>query len=138
MRSADLSCRIPKTGLSNTNRGLERRYEPHAELNMSVRSTQAAAIGAGSGPHMTSSSDNNGDAGYKHGQTDVRDDTITDLELELPLPAGWKSSFASNDQKYFIDKIDRTITWQDPRLGSGEQSIVSIPTQEVVGANART
>ncbi|XP_041513123.1 transcriptional coactivator YAP1 isoform X1 [Microtus oregoni] len=34
---------------------------------------------------------------------------------DVPLPAGWEMAKTSSGQRYFLNHIDQTTTWQDPR-----------------------
>nr|5YDX_A Chain A, WW domain with PPxY motif [Homo sapiens] len=38
---------------------------------------------------------------------------------DVPLPAGWEMAKTSSGQRYFLNHIDQTTTWQDPRKAMG-------------------
>uniref|UniRef100_A0A8C9THP9 WW domain containing transcription regulator 1 n=1 Tax=Scleropages formosus TaxID=113540 RepID=A0A8C9THP9_SCLFO len=38
-----------------------------------------------------------------------------DVADEGPLPPGWDMAFTSSGQRYFLNHIEKTTTWQDPR-----------------------
>ncbi|KRY86621.1 Yorkie -like protein [Trichinella pseudospiralis] len=50
-----------------------------------------------------------------------------DIDVDLDdqtLPAGWERAFTETGQPYFINHIDKTTTWEDPRKRPLKQSIV--------------
>ncbi|OUC49259.1 WW domain protein [Trichinella nativa] len=50
-----------------------------------------------------------------------------DIDVDLDdqtLPAGWERAFTETGQPYFINHIDKTTTWEDPRKRPLKQSVV--------------
>uniref|UniRef100_A0A8C6QVQ3 Transcriptional coactivator YAP1 n=1 Tax=Nannospalax galili TaxID=1026970 RepID=A0A8C6QVQ3_NANGA len=45
---------------------------------------------------------------------------------DVPLPAGWEMAKTSSGQRYFLNHIDQTTTWQDPRKAMLSQ--LNVPT----------
>uniref|UniRef100_A0AAZ1X5M0 WW domain-containing protein n=1 Tax=Oreochromis aureus TaxID=47969 RepID=A0AAZ1X5M0_OREAU len=43
-----------------------------------------------------------------------------------PLPEGWEQAVTADGEMYYIDHINKTTTWVDPRLGSNSQK-ASLP-----------
>ncbi|XP_012585407.1 PREDICTED: transcriptional coactivator YAP1 [Condylura cristata] len=54
---------------------------------------------------------------------------------EVPLPAGWEMAKTSSGQRYFLNHIDQTTTWQDPRKAMFSQMNVTAPTSPPVQQN---
>ncbi|XP_043853400.1 transcriptional coactivator YAP1 isoform X10 [Dromiciops gliroides] len=54
---------------------------------------------------------------------------------DVPLPAGWEMAKTSSGQRYFLNHIDQTTTWQDPRKAMLSQMNVSAPTSPPVQQN---
>ncbi|XP_025122790.1 transcriptional coactivator YAP1 isoform X9 [Bubalus kerabau] len=54
---------------------------------------------------------------------------------DVPLPAGWEMAKTSSGQRYFLNHIDQTTTWQDPRKAMLSQMNVSTPTSPPVQQN---
>ncbi|KAL4630782.1 WW domain-containing transcription regulator protein 1 [Arapaima gigas] len=71
----------------------------------SYSSPASLQLGAGAGTGASASTS----AGChpRHQSFDVAD--------EGPLPPGWDMAFTSSGQRYFLNHIDKTTTWQDPR-----------------------
>ncbi|XP_075402619.1 transcriptional coactivator YAP1 isoform X2 [Tenrec ecaudatus] len=51
---------------------------------------------------------------------------------DVPLPAGWEMAKTSSGQRYFLNHIDQTTTWQDPRKAMLSQMSVTAPTSPPV------
>ncbi|XP_036885676.1 transcriptional coactivator YAP1 isoform X6 [Sturnira hondurensis] len=54
---------------------------------------------------------------------------------DVPLPAGWEMAKTSSGQRYFLNHIDQTTTWQDPRKAMLSQINVTAPTSPPVQQN---
>ncbi|XP_062949626.1 transcriptional coactivator YAP1 isoform X5 [Cynocephalus volans] len=54
---------------------------------------------------------------------------------DVPLPAGWEMAKTSSGQRYFLNHIDQTTTWQDPRKAILSQMNVTAPTSPPVQQN---
>lgn len=54
---------------------------------------------------------------------------------DVPLPAGWEMAKTSSGQRYFLNHIDQTTTWQDPRKAMLTQINVTAPTSPPVQQN---
>ncbi|XP_020023402.1 transcriptional coactivator YAP1 isoform X6 [Castor canadensis] len=54
---------------------------------------------------------------------------------DVPLPAGWEMAKTSSGQRYFLNHIDQTTTWQDPRKAMLSQMNVTAPTSPPVPQN---
>ncbi|XP_065801685.1 transcriptional coactivator YAP1 isoform X6 [Muntiacus reevesi] len=54
---------------------------------------------------------------------------------DVPLPAGWEMAKTSSGQRYFLNHIDQTTTWQDPRKAMLSQMSVAAPTSPPVQQN---
>uniref|UniRef100_A0A2K6GFJ9 Transcriptional coactivator YAP1 n=1 Tax=Propithecus coquereli TaxID=379532 RepID=A0A2K6GFJ9_PROCO len=62
---------------------------------------------------------------------------ISSFEIpdDVPLPAGWEMAKTSSGQRYFLNHIDQTTTWQDPRKAMLSQMNVTAPTSPPVQQN---
>ncbi|XP_059958754.1 transcriptional coactivator YAP1 isoform X6 [Mesoplodon densirostris] len=54
---------------------------------------------------------------------------------DVPLPAGWEMAKTSSGQRYFLNHIDQTTTWQDPRKAMLSQMNVTSPASPPVQQN---
>ncbi|XP_030056097.1 transcriptional coactivator YAP1 isoform X2 [Microcaecilia unicolor] len=54
---------------------------------------------------------------------------------EIPLPPGWEMAKTQSGQRYFLNHIDQTTTWQDPRKAILSQMTVTAPTSPTVQPN---
>ncbi|MEE6472892.1 hypothetical protein FKM82_009768 [Ascaphus truei] len=54
---------------------------------------------------------------------------------EVPLPPGWEMAKTPSGQRYFLNHIEQTTTWQDPRKAMLSQMNVSAPTSPAVQQN---
>nr|XP_033805129.1 transcriptional coactivator YAP1 isoform X8 [Geotrypetes seraphini] len=54
---------------------------------------------------------------------------------EIPLPPGWEMAKTQSGQRYFLNHIDQTTTWQDPRKAILSQMTVTAPTSPAVQPN---
>ncbi|XP_058145183.1 transcriptional coactivator YAP1 isoform X3 [Dasypus novemcinctus] len=54
---------------------------------------------------------------------------------DVPLPAGWEMAKTASGQRYFLNHIDQTTTWQDPRKAMLSQLSVTAPTSPPVQQN---
>uniref|UniRef100_A0A2K5SBB8 Transcriptional coactivator YAP1 n=1 Tax=Cebus imitator TaxID=2715852 RepID=A0A2K5SBB8_CEBIM len=54
---------------------------------------------------------------------------------DVPLPAGWEMAKTSSGQRYFLNHMDQTTTWQDPRKAMLSQMNVTAPTSPPVQQN---
>ncbi|XP_004416109.1 PREDICTED: yorkie homolog [Odobenus rosmarus divergens] len=57
---------------------------------------------------------------------------------DVPLPAGWEMAKTSSGQRYFLNHIDQTTTWQDPRKAMLSQMSVTAPTSPPVQQSLMT
>ncbi len=44
-------------------------------------------------------------------------DLAEDDYKSMPLPSGWTEARNANGEIYFINHVNRTTQWEDPRLG---------------------
>ncbi|KAM9321536.1 transcriptional coactivator YAP1 isoform 2-T2 [Gastrophryne carolinensis] len=51
---------------------------------------------------------------------------------DVPLPPGWEMAKTPSGQRYFLNHIEQTTTWQDPRKAMLSQMNVSAPTSPPV------
>ncbi|XP_053166390.1 transcriptional coactivator YAP1 isoform X13 [Hemicordylus capensis] len=54
---------------------------------------------------------------------------------DVPLPPGWEMAKTPTGQRYFLNHIDQTTTWQDPRKALLSQMNVTAPTSPPVQPN---
>uniref|UniRef100_A0A669PMW0 Yes associated protein 1 n=1 Tax=Phasianus colchicus TaxID=9054 RepID=A0A669PMW0_PHACC len=54
---------------------------------------------------------------------------------DVPLPPGWEMAKTPSGQRYFLNHIDQTTTWQDPRKAMLSQMNVTAPTSPPVQQN---
>ncbi|XP_059577051.1 transcriptional coactivator YAP1 isoform X7 [Alligator mississippiensis] len=54
---------------------------------------------------------------------------------DVPLPPGWEMAKTPSGQRYFLNHIDQTTTWQDPRKAMLSQMNVTAPTSPPVQPN---
>ncbi|XP_068122958.1 transcriptional coactivator YAP1 isoform X4 [Hyperolius riggenbachi] len=54
---------------------------------------------------------------------------------DVPLPPGWEMAKTSSGQRYFLNHIEQTTTWQDPRKAMLSQMNVTAPTSPAVQPN---
>ncbi|XP_027494371.1 transcriptional coactivator YAP1 isoform X8 [Chiroxiphia lanceolata] len=54
---------------------------------------------------------------------------------DVPLPPGWEMAKTPSGQRYFLNHIDQTTTWQDPRKAMLSQMNVTAPTSPSVQQN---
>ncbi|XP_060627046.1 transcriptional coactivator YAP1 isoform X6 [Anolis sagrei] len=54
---------------------------------------------------------------------------------DVPLPPGWEMAKTPSGQRYFLNHIDQTTTWQDPRKALLSQMSVTAPTSPPVQQN---
>ncbi|XP_053312482.1 transcriptional coactivator YAP1 isoform X2 [Spea bombifrons] len=54
---------------------------------------------------------------------------------DVPLPPGWEMAKTPSGQRYFLNHIDQTTTWQDPRKALLSQMNVAPPTSPAVQQN---
>ncbi|XP_050797473.1 transcriptional coactivator YAP1 isoform X4 [Gopherus flavomarginatus] len=54
---------------------------------------------------------------------------------DVPLPPGWEMAKTPSGQRYFLNHIDQTTTWQDPRKAILSQMNVTAPTSPPVQQN---
>ncbi|XP_054986915.1 transcriptional coactivator YAP1 isoform X3 [Sorex araneus] len=55
---------------------------------------------------------------------------------DVPLPTGWEMAKTPSGQRYFLNHIDQTTTWQDPRKAMLSQMNVTAPTSPPVQQSA--
>ncbi|XP_072259034.1 transcriptional coactivator YAP1 isoform X1 [Pyxicephalus adspersus] len=54
---------------------------------------------------------------------------------DVPLPPGWEMAKTPSGQRYFLNHIEQTTTWQDPRKAMLSQMNVTAPTSPAVQPN---
>ncbi|XP_044139995.1 transcriptional coactivator YAP1 isoform X4 [Bufo gargarizans] len=54
---------------------------------------------------------------------------------DVPLPPGWEMAKTPSGQRYFLNHIEQTTTWQDPRKAMLSQMNVTAPTSPPVQQN---
>ncbi|KAM3933199.1 transcriptional coactivator YAP1 isoform 4-T4 [Leptodactylus fuscus] len=54
---------------------------------------------------------------------------------DVPLPPGWEMAKTPSGQRYFLNHIEQTTTWQDPRKAMLSQMNVTAPTSPAVQQN---
>ncbi|KAL9865848.1 transcriptional coactivator YAP1 isoform 8-T8 [Geothlypis trichas] len=54
---------------------------------------------------------------------------------DVPLPPGWEMAKTPSGQRYLLNHIDQTTTWQDPRKAMLSQMNVTAPTSPSVQQN---
>ncbi|XP_029139747.1 transcriptional coactivator YAP1 isoform X5 [Protobothrops mucrosquamatus] len=54
---------------------------------------------------------------------------------DVPLPPGWEMAKTPSGQRYFLNHIDQTTTWQDPRKTLLSQMNVTAPTSPPLQQN---
>ncbi|XP_039072471.1 transcriptional coactivator YAP1 isoform X4 [Hyaena hyaena] len=99
----------------------------HVRAHSSPASLQLGAVSPGtltptgvvSGPSATPSAQH-----LRQSSFEIPDD--------VPLPAGWEMAKTSSGQRYFLNHIDQTTTWQDPRKAMLSQMSVTAPTSPPV------
>ncbi|XP_053416871.1 transcriptional coactivator YAP1 isoform X6 [Nycticebus coucang] len=102
----------------------------HVRAHSSPASLQLGAVSPGtltptgvvSGPAATSAAQH-----LRQSSFEIPDD--------VPLPAGWEMAKTSSGQRYFLNHIDQTTTWQDPRKAMLSQMNVPAPTSPPVQQN---
>ncbi|KAF7662857.1 hypothetical protein LDENG_00225320 [Lucifuga dentata] len=77
----------------------------HVRAHSSPASLQLGAVSPGSLPGMASAG-----ASPQH----LRQSSY-EISDDLPLPPGWEMAKTPSGQRYFLNHIDQTTTWQDPR-----------------------
>lgn len=77
----------------------------HVRAHSSPASLQLGAVSAGSLPGMASAG-----ASPQH----LRQSSY-EIPDDVPLPPGWEMAKTASGQRYFLNHIDQTTTWQDPR-----------------------
>ncbi|KAM4590642.1 transcriptional coactivator YAP1 [Fundulus diaphanus] len=77
----------------------------HVRAHSSPASLQLGAVSGGSLSGMASAG-----ASPQH----LRQSSY-EIPDDMPLPAGWEMAKTHSGQRYFLNHIDKTTTWQDPR-----------------------
>ncbi|KAM4700728.1 transcriptional coactivator YAP1 isoform 4-T4 [Discoglossus pictus] len=54
---------------------------------------------------------------------------------DVPLPPGWEMAKTPSGQRYFLNHIEQTTTWQDPRKAMLSQMNVTAPTSPAAQQN---
>uniref|UniRef100_A0A8C5QBS0 Yes1 associated transcriptional regulator n=1 Tax=Leptobrachium leishanense TaxID=445787 RepID=A0A8C5QBS0_9ANUR len=54
---------------------------------------------------------------------------------DVPLPPGWEMAKTPSGQRYFLNHIEQTTTWQDPRKAMLSQMNIAAPTSPAVQQN---
>ncbi|KAM4797378.1 transcriptional coactivator YAP1 isoform 3-T3 [Rhinophrynus dorsalis] len=54
---------------------------------------------------------------------------------DVPLPPGWEMAKTPSGQRYFLNHIEQTTTWQDPRKALLSQMNVTAPTSPAIQQN---
>ncbi|XP_043271966.1 transcriptional coactivator YAP1 isoform X2 [Venturia canescens] len=63
-------------------------------------------------------------------------DVISTVDDLGPLPHGWEQARTSEGQIYFLNHLDRTTTWEDPRKTAAAVSIAAVAAAVESGKNA--
>ncbi|XP_021501546.1 transcriptional coactivator YAP1 isoform X8 [Meriones unguiculatus] len=94
----------------------------HVRAHSSPASLQLGAVSPGS---LTPSGVVSGPAATPAAQH-LRQSSF-EIPDDVPLPAGWEMAKTSSGQRYFLNHIDQTTTWQDPRKAMLSQLNVPAP-----------
>uniref|UniRef100_A0ABM5FWF3 Transcriptional coactivator YAP1 isoform X3 n=1 Tax=Pogona vitticeps TaxID=103695 RepID=A0ABM5FWF3_9SAUR len=99
----------------------------HVRAHSSPASLQLGTISPGT---LTPSSVVPGAAPSQH----LRQSSF-EIPDDVPLPPGWEMAKTPSGQRYFLNHIDQTTTWQDPRKALLSQMNVTAPTSPPVQQN---
>lgn len=99
----------------------------HVRAHSSPASLQLGAVSPGT---LTPSGVVSG-PGAAPGAQHLRQSSF-EIPDDVPLPAGWEMAKTSSGQRYFLNHIDQTTTWQDPRKAMLTQMNVTAPTSPPV------
>ncbi|CAN0347437.1 unnamed protein product [Lampetra planeri] len=93
-------------------------------LSPGVLGSLSAVSAGGQGPPSMQQQQQQQQQGQ--GQIHLRQHSY-DVGDEAPLPPGWEMAKTQSGQRYFLNHIDQTTTWQDPRKSLGPQMILPSP-----------
>nr|XP_045001270.1 transcriptional coactivator YAP1 isoform X6 [Jaculus jaculus] len=102
----------------------------HVRAHSSPASLQLGAVSPGT---LTPTGVVSGPAGTPAAQH-LRQSSF-EIPDDVPLPAGWEMAKTSSGQRYFLNHIDQTTTWQDPRKAMLSQMNVAAPPSSAVQQN---
>ncbi|XP_029028177.1 transcriptional coactivator YAP1 [Betta splendens] len=77
----------------------------HVRAHSSPASLQQGALSGGSLPGMAPAG-----ASSQHPRQ-----SSYEIPDDVPLPSGWEMAKTANGQRYFLNHLEQTTTWQDPR-----------------------
>ena len=97
-----------RAGLSTSSPSLNQQSGPVA--NGSSGSSTAAGTAA-----TTANSTRPGTG--RNGSTNVSEVGVRPKPNEAPLPPGWDFSYSDKGRMFFIDHVNKTTSWIDPRTG---------------------
>ncbi|XP_054612046.1 transcriptional coactivator YAP1-like [Dunckerocampus dactyliophorus] len=55
---------------------------------------------------------------------------------DMPLPHGWEMAKTSTGQRYFLNHLDKTTTWHDPRLAQLQSAAAQHPSPAPIHAHS--
>ncbi|XP_014352184.1 transcriptional coactivator YAP1 isoform X6 [Latimeria chalumnae] len=102
----------------------------HVRAHSSPASLQLGAVSPGT---MTASGGVSGQGPQPQSQH-LRQSSF-EIPDDVPLPPGWEMAKTPSGQRYFLNHIDQTTTWQDPRKALLPQMNVTAPTSPPVQQN---
>ncbi|XP_048966004.1 transcriptional coactivator YAP1 isoform X8 [Vulpes vulpes] len=105
----------------------------HVRAHSSPASLQLGAVSPGT---LTPTGVSSGPAAAPSAQH-LRQSSF-EIPDDVPLPAGWEMAKTSSGQRYFLNHIDQTTTWQDPRKAMLSQMSVTAPTSPPVQQSMMT
>ncbi|XP_063807586.1 transcriptional coactivator YAP1 isoform X3 [Pseudophryne corroboree] len=102
----------------------------HVRAHSSPASLQLGAVSPGAlSPQGVVSAQGPAPPGQHHRQSSF------EIPDDVPLPPGWEMAKTPSGQRYFLNHIEQTTTWQDPRKAMLSQMNVTAPTSPAVQQN---
>lgn len=49
-------------------------------------------------------------------QSEINTDLRSNITRTIPLPSGWEEARAANGEVYYINHVNKTTSWEDPRI----------------------
>nr|XP_055189462.1 LOW QUALITY PROTEIN: transcriptional coactivator YAP1-like [Nyctereutes procyonoides] len=105
----------------------------HARARSSAASLQLGAVSPGA---LTPAGVSSGPAAAPSAQHLPQ--SSFEMPDDVPLPAGWEMARTSSGQRYFLNHVDRTTTWLDPRKAMLSRRSVTAPTSPPVQQSGMT
>ncbi|KAM4828203.1 transcriptional coactivator YAP1 isoform 2-T2 [Thomomys bottae] len=96
-----------------------RSHSSPASLQLGAVSPAGAAPGAAAAPSAAAAAAAAAAQHLRQPSFEIPDD--------VPLPAGWEMAKTPSGQRYFLNHMDQTTTWQDPRKALFSQMSVAAP-----------